>query len=295
MERTIDVSPADMLLFAAVVREGSFTATARALGLTKQSVSERMARLEQALGVRLLERTTRRMRPTDAGAAYAEHCQSIAALIQDANDAVRQRQSKPMGRLRVACPRLFGRRVLTSVLAPYAERFPAVQPVLTLTDRRVDLLADGFDVAVHVGRPPDSPYTARRIGEGTLYLVASPSYLRRTGKPTVASLAAARCLGQQEREFWRIGEQRVTVAPAVVANDLEALCALAVAGAGIARLPNLACQDALDEGHLVRLFPDVAMSTRPIWVLYAARRHLTAATRHFVDMLADVTAPRRAP
>ena len=280
-----------MLVFAAVVRAGTFTRAALELGLTKQGVSERIARLERVLHVRLLERTTRRLRTTEAGAAYFERCQAIATAIDEANDQARQRQSEPVGRLRVASPTLYGRRFLGPVVASYLARYPRMQVEISLINRPVDVIADGFDLAIHIGRLKDSDLTTRRLGDGYLYFVASPSYLDTFGMPDPADLSTVRCLGFAATEQWRIDDATVRVAPIAVINDLEALCDLAIAGAGVARLPGLVCQDAIGDGRLVRLFPEARVPLRPVSVLYPSRTFLPAKVEHFLEALGSLVPP----
>lgn len=291
MRVTIDVRPDDMLVFAAVVRTGAFTRAALELGMTKQGVSDRIGRLERALQVRLLERTTRRLRTTEAGSAYYERCQAIATAVAEANDLARQRQAEPIGRLRVASPTLYGRRFLAPVVADYLARYPRMHVAITLTNRPVDLIADGFDLAIQVGRLKDSSYTARPLGNGHLYFVASPGYLRAHGTPTLAELADARCLGLESLERWRIGEQLVEVKPVVAMNDLESLCDLATAGVGIARLPGLVCQEAIRDGRLVRLFPKARVSVRQVSALYPSRAFLPVKVERFIEALVTPMAP----
>lgn len=288
---TIDVRPDDMLVFAAVVRTGAFTRAATELGLTKQGVSERIVRLERALAVRPLERTTRRLRPTEAGSAYYERCQAIATAVAEANDLARQRQAEPAGRLRVASPTLYGRQFLAPVVADYLQRYPRMQVVVTLTNRPVDLIADGVDVAIQIGRLRDSSYTARRLGDGYLYFVASPGYLHAHGTPTRADLPNARCLGFEPVEQWRIDDELVEVTPVAAMNDLESLRDLAVAGVGIARLPGLVCQDAIRDGRLVRLFPEARVPVRPVSALYPSRAFLPVKVERFLDALATLVTP----
>ena len=285
MTMTKDIRPDDMLVFATVVRTGAFTSAAAELGMTKQSVSERIGRLERALQVRLLERTTRSLRPTEAGTAYFERCQAIASAIEEANDFARQRQSEPVGRLRVACPTLYGRRFLAPVVATYLGQYPRMQVEITLTNWPVDLIDDGFDLAIQIGRLKDSSYTARRLGDGYLYFVASPAYLRTHGEPTPAGLADARCIGFSSEEDWRIDDLKVRVTPVVAMNDLESICDLAIAGVGITRLPGLVCQDAIRDGRLVRLFPDVRVPVRPVSALYPSRAFLPMKVERFLDAL----------
>ena len=145
-----------MLLFAAVVREGSFTRAARQLGITKQTASERVKHLAERLGVRLLERTTRHLRLTDPGAAYYARCAAIAAQIDEANSEAQQRQAEPVGLLRVSAPVLYGRRFLAPVVADYLGRYPRVRVELTLADRRMNLIEEGLDLAIRIGPLDDS-------------------------------------------------------------------------------------------------------------------------------------------
>lgn len=294
MKLIMDVRPDDMLVFAAVVRAGSFSRAAAELGTTKQAASLRVRRLEVSLGVRLLERSTRRLRPTDAGAVYAKSCQAIASQIAEANELARERQAQPLGVLRVASPTLYGRRFLTPVVSRYSARFPRVQVVVTLTNRPVDLIADGFDLAVQVGRLKDSDYTARRLGDGHLFFVASPAYLDRDGSPSPLALPAARCLGLRAEEDWQVDERRLRIRPVVAINDLESLHDLAVAGAGIARLPSFLCREALADGRLRRLFPRARVSVRQISALYPSRTFLAARVERFLELLAGEMTPLKA-
>jgi DNA-binding transcriptional LysR family regulator len=281
----------DMLLFAAVVREGGFTRAARQLGITKQSASGRVARLEAALGVRLLERTTRRLRVTDAGAAYAERCAAIAAQVEEANGEVQRRQAEPVGLLRVSAPVLFGRRFLAPVVSEYLSRHPRVRVEVVLANRRVDLLEEGVDVAIQVGELPDASLTARRLGEGHEYVVASPDYLSRHGTPTPAGLRAVRCVGMRPHETWRVGGTPVRVEPVLVVNDLEVVCEAAIGGVGLARLPSLVCGEAVRDGRLRLLFGAEAAQLRPIHAVYPSRQYLPAKVRLFIDALTRLALP----
>jgi DNA-binding transcriptional LysR family regulator len=285
MDVTNTVRPDDMLVFAAVVRAESFSQAAIVLGLTKQRVSERIARLESALQVRLLERTTRRLRLTDTGAVYFEHCRSLAAQIDEANAIARAQQTEPIGQLRVASPLLFGRRFLAPVLREYLARYPGVQVDVTLTNRAVDLIADRFDVAIQVGRLKDSNHIVRRLGDGAVHIVASPKFLSVHGTPTVATLGATRCLSLRRDDAWRVEDALVPITPALIVNDLDVLCDLAIAGAGMAQLPALLCDDAIADGRLVRVFPDARVPMRPVSVVYPSRAFLPARVTRFVELL----------
>ena len=285
----------DMLLFAAVVREGSFTRAARQLGITKQSASERVVRLETRLGVRLLERTTRQLRVTEAGALYAERCAAIAAQVEEANGEVQRRQAEPVGLLRVSAPVLFGRRFLAPVVSDYLTRHPRVRVEVVLANRRVDLLEEGVDVAIQVGELPDTSLTARKLGEGHEYVVASPDYLARHGTPTPAGLRAARCVGMRPHETWRVGGAPVRVEPVLVVNDLEVVCEAAIGGVGLARLPALVCGEAVRDGRLRVLFGVETARLRPIHAVYPSRQYLPAKVRLFIDALTRLAVPLLPP
>ncbi|HEX5752983.1 MAG TPA: LysR family transcriptional regulator [Archangium sp.] len=290
---TIPVSPADMLLFAAVVREGSFTRAAAQLGVTKQTVSERIAKLEARLEVRLLERTTRRLRTTDAGAAYAERCAAIAVQIEEAHAELRRRQGEPVGLLRVSAPVLYGRRFLAPVLADTLVRYPKLRVELLLADRRVDLIQEGFDLAIRVGELDDSTLTARKLGEGHMYYVASPAWLAKHGMPTARTLREVRCIGVRAHETWEVGGTPVRIEPHLVVNDLEIACDAVAAGIGVARLPGLVCRDLVLAGRLRVLFSEETARVRPVYAVYPSRQYLPPKVRIFVEALARLVEPMR--
>jgi DNA-binding transcriptional LysR family regulator len=281
----MEVAPADLLLFATVVRAGGFSEAARQLGVTKQSVSERIGRLEAALGVRLLERTTRSVRPTEAGARYHRHCEAIAARIAEANAEAREQQSEPVGLLRVTAPALYGRRLLAPIVTTFRRRHPQVRVEVLIADRRVDLVEEGFDLAIRAGDLPDSTLASRKLFDNRVGFVASPALLEGRAPPTVDTLPSWPVVGRRAQETWEIGGRAVRVAPEMVVNDLEVVCDLVLGGSGIARLPELVCGDALADGRLRSVFaPDDALS-RPIHVVYPSRQYLPARVRLFIDAL----------
>lgn len=288
---TVMISPADMLLFAAVVREGSFSGAARQLGITKQTTSERIGKLEKQLGVRLLERTTRRLRVTGSGAAYFERCSAIAAQIDEANKEVRRQQVEPVGLLRVSSPMLYGRRYLAPVVSKFLGRYPRARIEVVLTDRRVNLIEEGLDLAIHIGPLEDSSLVSRKLGEGPVYYVASPGYLSKHGVPSAEDLASARCVGFSAFETWQVAGVKSRVDPVLVVNDLEVACDAAMAGVGIARVPALLCRDAVHEGRLKVLFGPQPAMLRTVSAIYPSRLNLPARVRLFVDALATLVDP----
>lgn len=279
------IAPADMLLFAAVAQEGSFTGAARRLGITKQTASERLRKLEDALGVRLLERTTRRLRVTDAAATYFERCTAIATQIDEANSEVQRRQAAPAGTLRISAPVLYGRRYLAPVVAAYLHAHPQVRVHLVLADRRVDLIEEGFDVAIRVGDLDDSSLTARKLGDGYMYYVASPKFLKAHGTPSASNLRSARCIGTKPFETWTLAGVANKIEPVLVVNDLEIATEAAIAGVGIARLPSLVAHEAVRSGKLRLLFGPDATARRPVYAIYPSRQYLAAKVAIFVEHL----------
>ncbi|WP_404364571.1 LysR family transcriptional regulator [Corallococcus coralloides] len=285
------IPPADMLLFATVVREESFTRAALKLGITKQTVSERIRQLEERLGVRLLERTTRRLRVTGAGVTYSERCAAIAALIDEANSEVQQGKADPTGLIRVSSPVLYGRRFLTPVISKYLDRYPQAQVELVLADRRPHLIEEGLDVAIHIGPLLDSSLVARKLGESSVHFVASPRYLSRYGMPDARNLRSARCIGFSAFETWMAEGVKTRIDPVLTVNDLELACEAAIAGVGIALVPDILCRDALRDGWLKVLFGPKPAMLRSIHVVYPSRTNLPPKVRLFVDAVATLAAP----
>jgi DNA-binding transcriptional LysR family regulator len=285
------IAPADMFLFAVVVREGSFTRAAQQQGLTKQTVSERIGNLEGKLGVRLLERTTRRLRLTDAGAAYAERCTAIAAQIEEANREVQRLQAEPVGLLRVSVPVLYGRRYLAPVIADFMTRYPKVRVEVVLADRRVNLVEEGFDLAIRVGALDDSSLAVRKLGTGAVYYVASPGFLKRAGTPTFGALRRIHCLGMRSVETWELEGKQEKIEPWLVVNDLETLCEAAVAGVGIARLPELVCREAVRARRLEILFGRKPAMMQALSAVFPSRQHLSPKVRLFLDALSAIAEP----
>lgn len=285
------ISPADMVLFAAVVREGSFSGAARQLGITKQTTSERIGKLEKQLGVRLLERTTRRLRVTGSGAVYFERCSAIAAQIDEANKEVQQQQVEPVGLLRVSSPVLYGRRYLAPVVSKFLGRYPKARIEVVLADRRINLIEEGLDLAIHIGPLDDSSLVSRKLGEAPVYCVASPGYLSKHGVPRAQDLASARCVGFSAFETWQVMGVKSRIDPVLIVNDLEVACEAALAGVGIARVPAILCRDAVREGRLKVVFGPKPAMVRSVYALYPSRLNLPARVRLFVDAMATLVEP----
>lgn len=289
-----------MATFVAVVRSGHFAAASRSLGLPKSTVSQRIARLEAALGVRLIERTTRVLRPTSAGAAYFERCAGILSEIEEANAAVKDLDAAPRGVLRVATPHLFGQSALAAVAARFSLRHPDVEVEVVATDRRVNLIEEGFDVAIVAGAlEPDSTMISRSLSGSQRWCCAAPSYLSARGAPSSpADLSDHDCIvvareaiadGFARRAQWTFerGEdaQRIDVRGRLRLNSMTMAHAAALVGAGIASLPAFICAQDVREGRLARVLSDWVVDRSEIRILYAGGRHLSPRIRLFVDAL----------
>jgi DNA-binding transcriptional LysR family regulator len=291
----LSASTEDMEVFVRVVEEGSFAAAARALGLPKSNVSRRVARLEDHLGARLLHRTTRQLSLTEVGAAYHGRVTAILDDLREAEDAVRSLHTVPRGTLRVSAPLTLGYRFLGEIVASFMQSCPEVQVDLSLSDRVVDLIEEGFDVAVRVGRLADSSMIAKRLASGRRALVASPAYLREHGAPARPDdLRDHHCLlytYEASGSSWRVGDTSVPVKGRLVSNNGDVLLAAAVAGLGVALVPRFMCGPLLANGTLVELLAEHASDDAAIHALYPHNRHLSAKVRAFVDHLAMSMSP----
>ena len=287
---------ADMAVFAGVVEAESFTAAARILGLSKSAVSKQVARLEADLGVRLLQRTTRRLSLTEEGATFFEGCQRMLAEAADAEATVRHLAGGVRGRLRVNAPMTFGVMHLAPMLPALLARHPELEVELSLNDRIVDLVEEGYDVGLRIGRLPPSSLVARRLAGSRSAVCASPAYLARHGRPdTPAALKSHRCLLYSYMETpktWAFrsaeGIQRIAVSGPLETNNGEVLLQAALAGQGVVRLPAFIVGPALCDGRLLELLEDWQDPREPaLHVVYPARRHLAPKVRAFADFLTE--------
>jgi len=287
----------DVLTFARVVRAGSFTAAARELGVQKSSVSRRVSALEEHLGARLLQRTTRALRLTDEGRVFYDHCQRALAELEDAEEALGGMGARPKGLLRITAPLSFG--FLGPIVAAFLQRWPEVEIELVCTDRVVDPVEEGFDVAIRAGKLPDSSLIARRVGSLPRFLVASPSYLRRRRTPrTPADLAAHDCVSfGARRSPWLLQSEgasiEVAVASRLLVNDYDLLRQTIVAGLGIGLLPEPDCVQPLADGRLKRVLPAWTGVETPIHAVYPSLRHLSSKVKAFIDHLQVEMGERR--
>ncbi len=276
-----------------VVHEGSFRGAARALGMPKSTVSRKVAELEAQLGVQLLQRTTRKLALTDAGAVFAEEIEGALVRLDAAEEAVSALHREPRGKLRVTTTITLGERLLAPIVADFLAEHPGLEVLLHLTDRTVDLVAERFDVAVRTGALPDSSLVAKRIGTSTYRVVASPAYLARHGTPQRPSdLTSHACLrftrsGAAARSTWTFGTgRRVTEVPVtgrLVSDDFVVLCRAAERGLGIARLPVLVVHEALRAGTLVSVLTRYTPPPTPVHMLHVGGKHVSPRVRAFLE------------
>lgn len=287
----------EMAIFAHVVEAGSFTGAAKNLGLPKSTVSRKITQLEERLGVRLIQRTTRSLRLTDTGSAYYNHCARILSEIEEANIAVTQMQSTPTGTLRITAPVLFGSTVLAGLVAEFIELHPQISIDMVLSDQRLDLVQDGIDIAFRIGQLEDSSLIGRYLGDVRAMLCASPDYLRRHPAPQHPDqLSQHTLLSSAQWLHWHMTgpaneEVNLPVKPRLLVNDFASLYTLTLSGAGIAPLPMLIAAPAVRAGNLVSLLDDWPFDTAPIHALYPSNRHLSAKVRSFVDFVIDSIRP----
>ena len=287
----------EMAIFVHVVDAGSFTGAAKNLGLPKSTVSRKITQLEERLGVRLIQRTTRSLRLTDTGNAYYNHCSRILSEIEEANIAVTQMQSTPTGTLRITAPTLFGATVLSGLVADYMEQHPQVVIDLMLSDQRLDLVQEGIDVAFRIGQLEDSSLIGRHLGDVRALLCASPDYLKRCGSPAhPEELKDHQLLSATHWNQWQLtGPNNQQYNHAVKArlqvNDFASLYTLALSGVGIAPLPMLIAASAIRNHDLVPVLCDWPFEAAPIHALYPSNRHLSAKVRSFVDYVIDAVRP----
>jgi DNA-binding transcriptional LysR family regulator len=288
-----------MVIFARVAEEQSFTNAAKSLGIPKSTVSRRVSHLEEQLGVRLLQRTTRKLRLTDVGAAYAHRCAAIRADIEEANLAVASAVDVPRGTLRVTAPVEIGRRYLAPLLSEYTERYPEVELEVYLADRLVDLVGDGYDLGIRVGDLQDSSLIARPLGPTQQLLCASPAYLEAHTTPrTPSDLKRHRIIvfaGQIGGSSWRLigpeGEITVPVRPTMLANDFSVVMQLVTHGRGIARTPSWVASEAISRGELTRVLEPYAPPEVGMYAVYPTRRHLSAKVKTFLDLVVERFSP----
>jgi DNA-binding transcriptional LysR family regulator len=286
----------DVEVFIAVVEHGSFTAGAVALSTTPSVLSRSVSRLEVRLGRQLLQRTTRRVSLTEAGRLYLEQARAAFSLLDEAGRDAQSQEGELTGRVRLSVPTTYGHYRLPPLLARFARQYPQVQVELNITNRNVDLVAEGFDLAIRLGQLPDSGLVARKLEDAALLLVASPDYLQRMGTPrTLEELQRHLCLpfvmprtGRLAPWVFRDGGADVDWLPASsikTSDDVLGVVSLAERGMGICQSYEFIVRERMQRGQLIEVLPQYRGRSRPFSVIYAPHRHQSAATRAMIDLL----------
>ena len=286
----------EMEAFATVVDQGGFTDAARKMGISKSAVSKHVSSLEARLGARLLNRTTRRVSPTEIGLVYYDRARRVLNDAGEADSIVTAMQSAPSGVLRMSVATDFGVSLLSPVLDEFLAEFPEISVNMVLKNRYVELISEGFDMAIRMGEMEDSSLRARKITETTQRLIASPRYFQQHGRPTrIDDLNEHRLLhysNQASANVWRItapsGEVRqVRGTGWLTVNDGQSLVNAAIKGLGIAYLPSFLYHDAMAQGLVQDVIPDLPQTTLGIYAVYPPGRFTQPKVRAFIDFLVD--------
>jgi DNA-binding transcriptional LysR family regulator len=283
-------------LFCRAAELGSFTAAAQALGLTPAAVSRSIARLEARLKVKLFVRTTRQVRLTDDGRLYFEHCRQALGQIESAERAITGRQGQPVGTLRISVPTTYAHHRLLPLLPRLMDRHPQLAVELNVSNRNIDFVEEGYDLAIRAGTPPDSRLVARMLEDAALGVYASPAYLRKHGTPrSLEELRHHACMqfelpstgrpmpwvfvvDGREVDFTVDGRWRVS-------DDVLGCVSLARSGAGLCQTFDFVAAEAVQHGELVEVLRELRGRSRPFSVMYPHNRHLSAGVKAFVDFL----------
>src|ERR1700676_1020847 len=288
----------NLYLFAKVVDFGSYTAAAKALGLQTSKLSRRIAALEGELGVRLINRTTRRLSLTEAGKTFHRHCLALLDEAQAAKDAMSQILASPQGLVRMSCPTGLLQGGVADILARFLAKHPRVRIALDATNRRVDIVDEGLDIAMRVRQPPleDSDLTMRAFGPDEMILVASPELIAAHGKPQsledIGRMPTLSMASAGERSTWRFlgmdGEPpELTPSPRLCTDDLFTLRRAALQGIGAVLIPLLAVANDLEGGTLIRLLPSLKAHVGVMHAVFPSRRGMIPAVRALLDLLSD--------
>jgi DNA-binding transcriptional LysR family regulator len=286
-----------MQAFLAVADLEGFAPAARKLGLSPSGVTRLIAALEEHLGARLLQRTTRSIALTDAGARYLARVRRILADVEEAEASIKDERTRPSGRLVISAPIGFGRLHVSPMMSEYLKRYPEVSGELRLTDRVINLVEDGVDLAVRIGHLADSSLVARHVGEMRRIVVASPGYLKAHGEPKTPEAIASHqtiqfgaTMASPDLRFVRDGKEvRVAPVPRLLTNSADAAIQYAVAGGGLTRVLAYQAADAIRRGRLKIVLAKFEQPPLPIHVVYPTSRLLSAKVRAFIDLVVEIS------
>ena len=279
-------------VLAEVVEAGSFSAAAERLSVSKSHVSRQISQLENRLGVQLLIRTTRRLALTEVGQAYYQRCREVLNNMDEADQSVMDMQDTPRGNLRMTVAGAFGERYIAPAAAAFSKSHPQLSIDLNFTNHNVDLVAEGYDLAIRAGVLKDSSLIARRVAARKLYICASPEYLERYGKPdSITALKKHNCL-QGSLTTWRFREESgahtdIRVEGRWRSNNGSSLLEAAREGLGLVQLPDFYVHDDLKSGRLVSVMESYQPSDTAVWAVYPSNRHLSPKVRMFVEFMVE--------
>jgi DNA-binding transcriptional LysR family regulator len=296
----------DMLYFAEVVERGGFAAAGRHLGIPKSKLSRRVAELEARLGVRLLQRTTRKLSVTEVGEVYLRHCIAMRDAAEAAAEAVEQVQTEPRGTIRIACPVTLAQSTVGPIMALFLARHPLVKVDMRISNRVVDLVEEGVDVALRVRTSLDDSgsMVVKKLGESNTVLVASPLQLARQGQPAsindlahMDTISMSAVDGRASLVLLGPGGATHTLVhqPRYVADDLLTLKFAALQGTGMCFLPDYMCRREIEQGRLVHVLPGWAPPRGIFHAVYPSRRGMVPAVRRFLDFLGEHTSSEGMP
>lgn len=285
----------DMMVFLNVAEQGSFTGAANKIGLPKSNISRKISRLEEKLAVKLIERSTRSLHLTEIGQVYLQHCQRIYEEMQNAHQCVENLAGTPKGKIKLCTSVGAGQGLLAKPLAKFYQQYQEIEIDLKLTNRRVDIVEEGFDVAVRIGESPDSSLISKKLATVKLALFASDTYLAKYDKITTPEqIALHQCMFMSSVSakavwgFYCDGKERnISFKPRFSADDFNVLKTMVVNHCGIGLFPDYLCIDELNQGLLTRVLPNWCGRTIDIYAIYPSRKGITPKIRVLLDFLAE--------
>ena len=275
--------------FVTVAETGSFTIAAKKLGISTAHVSRQVSALESRLASKLLHRTTRKVSITEIGSIYYQRCRQLLDDLEDAEHAISDLQSKPTGRLKITAPVIYGELTIAPLINDFIARYPELNVELQLSNQKMDLVAEGYDLGIRQGQLEDSSMMAKRLASRTLYVCATQAYLDQYGKPrTPAELSQHNCL-QGSLDHWRFQEKGKTrnihISGNLRCNSGRVLANAALKGLGIVQLPGEYVLSYIQSGHLQALLEDYSPPDEGVWAIYPNNRHLLPKVRMLIDYL----------
>nr|WP_067296059.1 LysR substrate-binding domain-containing protein [Marinobacterium profundum] len=277
--------------FVAVAEAESFTAAAKRLGISTAQVSRQVSALETRLSTKLFYRTTRKVSVTEAGQIYYQHCRQVLDGLEEAERTITNLQQAPRGKLRITAPVTYGEKTIAPLVNDFVLRYPELEVQLRLTNQTLDLVAEGYDLAVRLGKLEDSSMMARRLSSRTQYVCASPDYLSTYGVPhSLSELEQHNCL-QGNLDYWRFQEQgkarNIRIKGSISCDSGWVLLDAALKGIGIVQLPDYYVRPALDSGQLLPLLQHYQEADEGIWAIYPHNRHLSPKVRMLLDFIGE--------